>query len=449
MDDLVTRAEQYAVSAHARIDQRRKYTNQAYDAHLKAVADIVRTATDDSQVLAAAWLHDILEDTPATYTDLEGEFGTEVADLVTELTDVSRASDGNRTVRKAIDRAHLARASRNAKTVKLADLIDNCRDIVKHDEKFGRVFVIEATALLEVLQEGDPQLYAQATKVITRSAEKLRLPPLTRPMLAEDVSLAAGVPQGFFATQRIARLFTDCFRATDIAEPLRSFDSLREPEDVGRVLAQHGATVAGVRRDGHVAGYVRLSDIEKDQQPALRGFAQDQVVTGDASLTDVIHVLTRYTHCFITLLGEVVGCISRADIQKPVVRMWLFGIVTLAELEVTEQVRARWPADSWQDLLTESRLEKARTLYEERQRRGLSCELLDCLQLTDKVKVLFQDEEALHYFGFKTRRSAKQVLRELESLRNHLAHAQDIVTHDWPQIVRLVRRVEELSNAEF
>ena len=41
MDDLVTRAEKYAISAHGRIDQRRKYTNQAYDAHLKAVVDIL------------------------------------------------------------------------------------------------------------------------------------------------------------------------------------------------------------------------------------------------------------------------------------------------------------------------------------------------------------------------------------------------------------------------
>ena len=449
MDDLVARAEQYAIGAHGRIDQRRKYTNQAYDAHLKAVVDIVATVTDQAEVLAAAWLHDTLEDTPATYDDLENEFGTEVADLVTELTDVSRASDGNRAVRKAIDRAHLARASRDAKTVKLADLIDNCRDIVKHDTKFGRVFVTEATALLEVLGDGDPQLYARATKIIAKSAKTLQLPEIAQPALtpAEDEVLAGIEP--FFAKQRVARLFTDCFRATDIAEPLRSFDALHDPQEIARVLSDNRLEVAGIRRDGHVAGYVRRSDISDSEPARLRGFAEDQVVNGDASLTDVIHVLTRYNQCFVSLLGEVVGLISRADIQKPLVRMWLFGIVTLAELEVTEQVRARWPADSWQELITDTRLNKATTLYEERQRRGLNCELLDCLQLTDKVQVLFHDPDALSSFGFKTRRSAKQVLRELESLRNHLAHAQDIVTHDWPQIVRLVRRIEELSGPEL
>ncbi|MGD8533445.1 MAG: HD domain-containing protein, partial [Gammaproteobacteria bacterium] len=150
MDDLVARAQDFAVNAHRRIDQRRKYSGQPYDAHLKAVAAIVRSVTDDPEIIAAAWLHDTLEDTPATYEQLEAEFGERVAHMVAELTDVSRPTDGNRAVRKAIDRRHLARASSRAKTVKLADLIDNCSDIVKHDPKFGRVFVTEAAALIEV-----------------------------------------------------------------------------------------------------------------------------------------------------------------------------------------------------------------------------------------------------------------------------------------------------------
>ncbi|MGD8734413.1 MAG: HD domain-containing protein, partial [Gammaproteobacteria bacterium] len=106
MDDLVARAQDFAVNAHRRIDQRRKYSGQPYDAHLKAVAAIVRSVTDDPEIIAAAWLHDTLEDTPATYEQLEAEFGERVAHMVAELTDVSRPTDGNRAVRKAIDRRH-------------------------------------------------------------------------------------------------------------------------------------------------------------------------------------------------------------------------------------------------------------------------------------------------------------------------------------------------------
>src|SRR5512139_3705421 len=164
MDDIVLRAQEFATSAHARINQLRKYSLQPYDVHLRAVAALVASVTDDQAMIAAAWLHDVVEDTPATFEDIEREFGAEVMALVKDLTDVSRPGDGNRAARKAIDREHLARGSAPAKTIKLADIIDNCADICRHDPKFGRVFLAEARALLDVLHEGDPRLYARAAE---------------------------------------------------------------------------------------------------------------------------------------------------------------------------------------------------------------------------------------------------------------------------------------------
>ena len=183
MEDLIERARTYAIGAHARINQLRKYTRQPYDVHLKAVAELVASVSDDEAMVAAAWLHDTVEDTPATFEDIEREFGADVMQLVKELTDVSRPGDGNRAVRKAIDRQHTAGASPRAKTIKLADIIDNCEDICRHDAKFGRVYLGEAAALLEVLAEGDEKLYAQAAgliaacKVEARSCPRRGVPP--------------------------------------------------------------------------------------------------------------------------------------------------------------------------------------------------------------------------------------------------------------------------------
>jgi hypothetical protein len=108
MHDLVDQAHRYAVEAHSRINHRRKYSSAPYDVHLKNVAEIVASVTADPEMISAAWLHDVIEDTPASFLDLEREFSRELADLVSEVTDVSRTSDGNRATRKAIDRAHLA-----------------------------------------------------------------------------------------------------------------------------------------------------------------------------------------------------------------------------------------------------------------------------------------------------------------------------------------------------
>jgi hypothetical protein len=135
----------------------------------------VAEVTDDAEMIAAAWLHDTVEDTPATFGDIERAFGAEVRALVADLTDVSKPSDGNRAVRKAIDRHHTAQASARAKTVKLADLIDNCRDICEHDASFGRVYLGEAAALLDVLDEGDPAVPARAEGA-RACAKRLGLP---------------------------------------------------------------------------------------------------------------------------------------------------------------------------------------------------------------------------------------------------------------------------------
>ena len=81
-------------------------------------------------------------------------------------------------------------------------------------------------------------------------------------------------------------------------------------------------------------------------------------------------------------------------------------------------------------------------LQRERARRGTEVALLDCLQLGDKIGVLVRDPEVLAALGFRSRGAAKPVIKDLQSLRNHLAHAQDIVSHDWTQIVRLARRLD-------
>jgi (p)ppGpp synthase/HD superfamily hydrolase len=160
--DLVEKAEQFAAEAHGSIDHQRKYTNEPYIVHPEEVVEIVKTVPHTDEMLAAAWLHDVVEDTPVTLGEVYKEFGKKVGDLVEMLTDVSRPEDGNRRTRKAIDRNHTERASPEAKTIKLADLISNTTSIVKRDPGFARVYLAEKKLLMKVLKEGDRTLWKQA-----------------------------------------------------------------------------------------------------------------------------------------------------------------------------------------------------------------------------------------------------------------------------------------------
>ena len=444
MTDLVKRAQTYATKAHQRIGQLRKYNKQPYHVHLEAVAKLVAEVTDDSEIIAAAWLHDTVEDTPATLEDIEENFGLPVAELVEELSDVSKPSDGNRARRKAIDRDHTAQASPRAKTVKLADLIDNCADITKHDPRFAKVYLGEMGALLDVLGEGNELLFQEAVRVYARAMEKLGFPRAAQrdtEMLEPNSLGLAG-----FDDQHFRRMFTELFTARDIAEGLLSFDTGYDSTEVVEVLKRQRRDVASVRVNGVVQGYLRLSDVESDDATnSFRNFTVDQVIPGSATLADVIHVLTRHDYCFVTLLGNIAGVVGRDDINKPMVRMWLFGIVTMVEMGVVQLINERFPDAAWQAVVSEGRLQKARDIQSERQRRNQYCELIDCLQLSDKAQILINDEVSLERLGFDSKSVAKRSVKELESLRNHLAHAQDIVMHDWAQIARLTRRMEEIT----
>ncbi len=442
MDDLITRARRFATQAHRRIDHRRKYDSRPYEVHLKSVAQLVSAVTDDPETIAAAWLHDTVEDTAVTLDDIRERFGPGVAALVSDLTDVSVPGDGNRAARKAIDRAHSAGASARAKTVKLADLLDNCRDIRRADPRFAKVFAAEARTLLDVLHEGDPRLHRRLEQEVAECLGESSHP------LPMDPGEQTPAREKTFAQRRTVRLFMETIRARDLAEPLLWFDADSPGPQVAGTLAQHGQMLAGLRRDGLPAGYVlrqRLGDGPCAQ--AMQPFLQGQVLTGEAPITDVIHVLIRHDFCCVTLLGQASGIIGRSHLNGPIARMWLFGLVTLIELRLADRIRSLWPGDAWHRQLSAARLDKARALAEERARRGQSADLVDCLQFGDKAQVLLNDPQQRALFGFDSRGAASQSIRDLESLRNSLAHAQDVVAHDWHVVARLATRLEELLAA--
>ena len=164
---VTERARIFATAAHAAVGQRRKYTMEPYIVHPAEVVSIVETVPHTAEMLAAAWLHDVVEDTDVTLETIQKEFGDEVANMVEWLTDVSRPEHGNRAVRKAIDRAHIAAAPADAQTIKLADLISNTKTIVDHDPKFAAIYLDEKSLLLEVLTKGDSNLLNRARNQLT------------------------------------------------------------------------------------------------------------------------------------------------------------------------------------------------------------------------------------------------------------------------------------------
>jgi (p)ppGpp synthase/HD superfamily hydrolase len=159
--ELIERARVFALAAHTAVDQRRKYTGEPYINHPAAVAAIVKTVPHTDEMIAAAWLHDVVEDTAITIELIADEFGPVVAELVGWLTK-TMPREGTREVRKENDRQHTAQAPAEAQTIKAADLIDNCRNIAERDPEFAKVLLKEKDALLLVMTRADPTLLTKA-----------------------------------------------------------------------------------------------------------------------------------------------------------------------------------------------------------------------------------------------------------------------------------------------
>lgn len=160
---LVMHATRFATVAHH--GQMRKYTNEPYIVHPMTVAFMVANRTMDPHVIAAAVLHDVLEDTPATYVQLAQLFGERVAGYVVELTDFytkENFPEFNRKQRKERERMRFAKASSEAKLIKAYDMLDNGLSIKAHDPDFAVVYLREKRALLEVIRDDlDPHVLLQ------------------------------------------------------------------------------------------------------------------------------------------------------------------------------------------------------------------------------------------------------------------------------------------------
>jgi len=168
---------------HAHGDQQRKYSKERYIVHPIRVMQTVQQYTNDLPVLAAALLHDVLEDTPVTLEEIRlflkqhmSASDTErTLDLVRDLTAIytkKAFSRMNRRTRKQKEFDRLSRAKSEAQTIKYADVMDNVVDIMTHDPDFGRVFLTEAELLLAKIDRGNPVLYQRAKQTLKQCLER-------------------------------------------------------------------------------------------------------------------------------------------------------------------------------------------------------------------------------------------------------------------------------------
>ncbi len=239
-------------------------------------------------------------------------------------------------------------------------------------------------------------------------------------------------------------VFLNGFTARDIAEPLRSFDETAAPATICAAMENQQLEIVGIRKSGVMAGWLARSDVNNGSElSSCRPFDKVSVIADSDSLNDVVQKLSPESCLFLRTFGEVSGVIRISDLQKAPMRMWLFGLVTITELRVTSMIDAVCPQGSWQQYLSQGRLQIAVTLQEERRRRHQEPSLLECLQLSDKGKIVARDDNLRRMTRFSSRRTVEEFVKGLQDLRNNLAHAHDILG-DWAAIRDLAANIHRI-----
>ena len=166
--NLVDKAIIYAVNAHKGVPRRGR--DFPYIVHPLEALTIVATMTSEPELLAAAVLHDVVEDTEFTVENIRAEFGDRVAELVdaeTEKHDHSRSKEDSWLDRKKAALEDLKRAGRDVKIVALGDKLSNMRAIARDFARYGDDFWNQFRAK-------DPQSHAWRFRALVDAMSELK-----------------------------------------------------------------------------------------------------------------------------------------------------------------------------------------------------------------------------------------------------------------------------------
>ena len=173
--NLIEKAEKIAREAHK--DQKRKWSDDPYFVHPERVAKKVSELKGANEVdVAAAYCHDVIEDTDFPPEELEKQLGSEVLNLVLELTNPTHTPewDKKRRIEKRLaDWQHLLTISDRAKRIKMVDRWDNLQDMgFAQPNSFLRKYLVESRIILEILKPADYNMAKELEAVIEDQSKR-------------------------------------------------------------------------------------------------------------------------------------------------------------------------------------------------------------------------------------------------------------------------------------
>jgi hypothetical protein len=243
-------------------------------------------------------------------------------------------------------------------------------------------------------------------------------------------------------------LFETGITANSIQEPLKCSFYGESALKVHAELVRLDFDVAGLRASGDqpTLEFVRTLSLQNGNcEEAAEPIKAADIISESTPLIEVLIGLKDRPFFFILNGRQISGIITRADLQKPPVRILIFGIISLFETHLTFVVRKFFPGEEWRGALKPKRTKEAEAILQKRKERNEVIDLTDCLQFADKRDLVLVSEETRDYLGLKTKRGARSTFLSIERIRDKLAHSQDIVSGTtWEELIDVVQEAERM-----
>ncbi|WP_211274956.1 hypothetical protein [Bacillus marinisedimentorum] len=246
--------------------------------------------------------------------------------------------------------------------------------------------------------------------------------------------------------QSLKTIYENNLTVRHIAEDLDVRDIEEDAVKVKELLETRGFDSIGIRQGSRLIGYVEVEELAEGAcRHFMKSFHSTELITNSTPLIEIFELLQEKRRLFVLTKNEVSGIVTFADLQKPPIRMLLFGIISLLEMHMLELIRKFHPNGGWKGLITEKRLRDAEKLYAQQKERNEEMDLLDNLQLSDKREILLDTQEIIEQLQLQSKTQGEKLFKQIEKLRNNLAHARDITNGtSWSEVIPLVKQVEGL-----
>lgn len=252
----------------------------------------------------------------------------------------------------------------------------------------------------------------------------------------------------------VRELFESGITAKSIFEPLKSCPVSENVFPVEETMRMRDFDVLGVvkAKNSPVIGYVLRTDLKTGKiEDHLRIITPEILISESAPIAELFSVLSESNFVFVLNKINVEGIVTQADLNKPPVRIYLFGLISLLEMHMGFWIRNHYVEDSWQNEITENRMEIAKDVFSKRKERNQGIDLFECLQFCDKITLLMKSNELRTKLSIESRNKGESILSRAEHLRNSLAHSQEEISQgmDWKNIFDTVLWIEKLiSNSD-